>query len=104
MRPPTTRERRRHPRYPLAGELRARELPLLGSPKGHKGVIRGRVQNVSSGGFCVLTDHAMKVSDLVRCEVRLFKFPVQIPVVLQVRWIHKSSDGERYKVGLQFFL
>ena len=102
MKQPSGRERRRHPRYRVSGELRARELPLLGSPKGHKGVIRGRVQNISTGGFCVLTDQAMKVSNLVRCEVRLLKIPVAIPVVLQVRWIHRNSEEYAYKVGMQF--
>lgn len=97
-------EKRGHPRYRLTREVRARELSLLGSPKIRTGWLRGRIQNISRGGLCLLTHQGMKVSRLCLCEIRFPKIPVSIPTLLQVRWTQKSAKGASYRAGLQFLL
>ncbi len=104
MRQPSGQEKRGHPRYPLTGEVRGRELSRLGAPKARKRLIRGPIQNISSGGLCLLTDQVIKVSSLIRCELLFSQIPAPIPTLLQVRWAQKARKGTGCTAGLQFLL
>ena len=66
--------------------------------------IRGEVCNISAGGMCLLTDDSVNVSDPFRCEILAPRMPVAIPVLLQVRWASKSSNGRTHRLGLQFLV
>ena len=97
-------ERRDSPRYLQSCELRGKRVSLLGSPIENRGEFRGRIQNISRGGFCLLTDQLMVVSCLIRCEVFFPEIPIAIPTLMQVRWTQKNSKQHRYLIGLQFLL
>jgi c-di-GMP-binding flagellar brake protein YcgR len=97
-------DQRRQRRYPFACEVRAQDLPLYGLSKAHRGLIRGTVQDISSGGLSLLGNHAVKPSSLVRCEIRFSELPVRIPVLSQVRWVQKDPGGRKYRIGLQYVL
>jgi len=100
------RQAQRHdPRFPCSLELRASKLASLGTPqKGPGTVIRGRIQNVSQGGACLLSNRSIPTSSLVRCEIVVPGTRAAIPTLMQVRWAQKTSTNGRYKIGLQFLM
>ena len=101
------RQAQRHdPRFPCSLELRASKLASLGTPQHgpEKTAIRGRLQNVSQGGVCLLTDRSIPASSLVRCEIVVPGTRAAIPTLMQVRWAQKTSTNGRYKIGLQFLM
>jgi len=84
--------------------MQARELAQIGGVKSGPAV-RGRVQNLSRGGVCLLIDRPLEKSAVVVCEIALPDLPLSIPTVMQVRWDEKREvQGEHYLVGLQFLL
>ena len=62
------------------------------------------MKDISDGGFCILTAHAPKTSTLLQGQLRLARVPVQIPTLVQVRWINRSLSGGGYKIGLQYVI
>ena len=96
------RERRKCPRFPHVLEMQARALAQIGGTK-PASILRGRVQNLSRGGVCVLSDRPVDKNAVVICEIALPDLPLLIPTVMQVRWDQKREvQGEHYLVGLQF--
>jgi c-di-GMP-binding flagellar brake protein YcgR len=97
---------RQHPRFPCGLELQASKLASLGTPQHgpKKTAIRGRLQNVSQGGVCLLSNQSIPTSSLVRCEIVVPRTRAAIPTLMRVRWAQKSSTNARYKIGLQFLM
>jgi len=62
------------------------------------------VKDISDGGFCILTAHAPKMSTLLQGQLRLIRMPVEVPTLVQVRWINRSPSGGGYKIGLQYVI
>jgi hypothetical protein len=86
-------------------ELRGRKLASLGiSRKEPKTVIRGRIQNLSQGGVCFLSNRSIPVSSLVLCEIVVSGTRVAIPTLMQVRWTERNPTSGRTNIGLQFLL
>jgi c-di-GMP-binding flagellar brake protein YcgR len=82
--------------------MQARELAQIGGAK-TTSTLRGRVQNLSRGGVCVLSDRPLQQHAVVVCEIALPDLPLLIPTVMQVRWEQKRDvEGEQHLVGLQF--
>ncbi len=101
------RQAQRHdPRFPCSLELRASKLASLGTPQHgpEKTAIKGRLQNVSQGGACLLSDRSIPTSSIVRCEIVVPGTRAAIPTLMQVRWAQKTSTNGRYKIGLQFLM
>jgi PilZ domain-containing protein len=99
------RAQRHDPRFPCRLKLQACQLVPLGAPQhGPKAAIRGRIQNVSEGGACLLGNHSIPASSLVRCEIIVPGTRAAIPTLVQVRWTQKTSTNGSYKIGLQFLL
>ena len=98
-----SRKRRAYLRYPTGGEFQGNELAQLRSPQKSR-VVRGKVKDISDGGFCILTAHAPKMSTLLQGQLRLVRMPVQVPTLVQVRWINRSPSGGGYKIGLQYVI
>ena len=96
------RPKRLHVRFPFATQLEVRRLPAADKPRLSLGVLRGKTENISTGGVCVRAKQPLKSSDLVRCELRLPGVPARIPFLAQVRWSEKRSGASPYRVGLQF--
>ncbi len=98
-----SRKRRAYPRYPTGGAFQGNELAQLRSPQKSR-VVRGKVKDISDGGFCILTAHAPKMSTLLQGQLRLIRMPVEVPTLVQVRWINRSPSGGGYKIGLQYVI
>jgi len=99
------RPQRHHPRFPCSLEVRGSKLAPLGIPPlGPKAVISGRIQNLSEGGVCLLSNRSAPVSSLVRCEFAVSGTRAAIPTLMQVRWIQSGSPNHGYRIGLQFLL
>ena len=95
---------RQPPRFPCSLELRGSKLALLGVPPDEpKDPIRGRTQNISQGGVCLLSERSIPASSLVRCEFEVPGNRVAIPTLMQVAWTQRTPSGT-YKIGLQFLL
>jgi hypothetical protein len=96
-------ERRQIPRYLFECDLSGTELPLLAS-EAELTVFRGRVQNIGSGGLCFLTDRAIEVAQLIRCDLRIDSVPTAIRLVMQVRWSQSLPWEFGYAVGTSFLI
>jgi hypothetical protein len=79
-------------------------LPLVAGPSGTSRVVDGRVQNISSGGLCLLAQKRLKLSELLVGEIAVPGTRASIPTLLQVRWLRKNSFGPGYHAGLRFVL
>ena len=97
-------EKRRHPRYPVRGELTVHILSSLFSPTEAERTFEGTVHDISQGGLSILIPQAVPVSSPIRCEIRLAGLPVSIPTLTQVRWVESSPSGLGSRVGLHFLL
>jgi hypothetical protein len=97
-------ERRRNRRYVVLHEFRGKKLSSLGVPKQLRGIVQGKIQNLSAGGLCLLTGQPIKELDVVRGELVLPDVPVGIPTLMQARWVHRATKGPRYRIGMQFVL
>lgn len=97
-------ERRQHARFPQALEVIARSMSPVGSAFPTPREIRGRVQNLSEGGVCIMTSQALPVSSFVCCEISMPDIPVAIPALMQVRWTAKKGrdSHNHYMHGLNF--
>ena len=96
--------RRQHTRFPCSLELRGSKLESLGIRTDEpKHSIRGRTQNISQGGVCLLNNRSIPTSSLVRCEIEVPGNRVAIPTLMQVAWTQRTPTGT-YKIGLQFLL
>ena len=73
-------------------------------PTGTSRIVDGHVQNISSGGLCLLAQKRLKVSELLVGEIAVPGTRASIPTLLQVRWLSKNSFGPRYRAGLHFML
>jgi hypothetical protein len=104
MEPINGKERRQNPRHLLRCQWRGAELPLL-ETAGHgngNGIIKAWVENISTGGLCLLTDQLVHVFRPIRCQIFLAEIPPGLPLLMQVRWTQEMSYGPRYRIGLRF--
>lgn len=101
-----TKQPRATPRFRLQNPVRlhACALPLVVGPTGKSRVVDGQVQNISSGGLCLLARQRLKVAELLLGEIAVPGTRASIPTLLQVRWLKKNSFGPRYRAGLHFVL
>ena len=101
-----TKQLRTDPRFRLQRPLRLHgcTLPIVVGPIGKSRVVDGHIQNISSGGLCLLARQRLKVSELLVGEIAVPGTRASIPTLLQVRWLRKNSFGPRYRAGLQFVL
>ena len=67
-------------------------------------IAHARVENISDGGVCLVTDSELPVAALVECRLYVPSLPVPIPTLLIVRWSRKRRSGRRHDVGLQFLV
>lgn len=94
------------PRFKLQNPIRLNgsTLPLVVKAMGSSRPVEGHVQNISSGGLCLLAQKPLKISELLVGEIAVPGTQASIPTLLQVRWLHKSSSGPRYRAGLHYVL
>ena len=102
----TQSDRRHDPRFPQSLELTVHALPELGSRQKLKTTaIRGRIQNISAGGVCLITSRPIEKFSVLRCEITIGDVPLKIATLMQVRWTRKQvMQPEGYISGLEFLL
>jgi hypothetical protein len=100
------KERRAEKRFQLQDSisLHGWHLPLIAEPTVKTRVVEGKVQNVSSGGLCLLAQTPLKVSEMVVGEIVVPGTQASIPTLLQVRWLRKNPRGKQYSAGLHYIL
>lgn len=65
----------------------------------------GRLQNISPGGICILTERPIAPGSIVYCELSMTDLPVAIPTLFQMCWTSKqNTHGVHYLTGLRFLL
>ena len=101
-----TEELRTAQRFQLQDPVRLHgsTLPVIVGAIGRSQVVPGHVQNISSGGLCLLVQNPLKVSELLVGEIAVPGTKASIPTLLQVRWLSKNSFGPRYRAGLHYVL
>ena len=98
-----TRNKRSHLRHSARASFQGIELPVLrGGKKG--GELRGKVEDISDGGFCIITAKVPARSSLLQGRLKFAELPAQIPTLVQVRWTKPTSTGRQYMIGLQYVL
>ncbi|MGB3941869.1 MAG: PilZ domain-containing protein [Candidatus Manganitrophaceae bacterium] len=73
-------------------------LPSNGSSRSP---IVGQGENISQGGICLVTKVRLEVSQFLRMTLRLKTVPVDIPTLVEVRWI-KPLSSSLFKIGARF--
>jgi PilZ domain len=97
------RERRRYPRFPQILEIQASSVPPLKQKERARSTLSGRAQNVSKGGFCLLTSQPIDRASLMVCHIGVSDGTTAIPTLVQVRWTKKQDiQDESYLSGVQF--
>lgn len=104
MNGPRGRERRSERRYAVDWKLKGKGISFLGFPQGHGEVVRGRVQNITRHGVCLLTDRPIEKSSVLQCDIFPSGLHTGIPTVMEVRWMQPDSDGAGMRVGLRFLI
>jgi len=79
------------------------ELPQVGSKDRSPTVVRAKARDLSRGGMCVVSDEAIPLIGLVRCELALPGVPTPIPTMMQTRW-SRTKNRDKCATGLQFLL
>jgi hypothetical protein len=99
-------DRRRELRFPQSLEMTVQALPELGSDRKLKIVpLRGRIQNISEGGVCLITSRPIERFSVLRCEFTIGDVPLKVATLMEVRWTRKQDlDPEVYLSGLEFLL
>jgi len=106
MNKPNAKQLRAAPRFRLQNPVRLYgcTLPMVVEPTGTSRIVDGHVQNISSGGLCLVAQKRLKVSELLVGEIAVPGTRASIPTLLQVRWLHKNPFGPRYRAGLHYVL
>src|SRR5215472_9922361 len=90
-------------RYSIGGKFEGSELSVFQGRKKTK-VFRGRVKDISEGGFCLLAVRRPEQSVLLQGLLRVAQMPMKIPTLAQVRWVSRQRRGRRYRIGLQYLI
>jgi hypothetical protein len=97
------KERRQHERFPQAFEVHARCLMSQSTPNDSPKEFDGRIQNLSAGGACILSQCPLTPAAFVFCNFPVSDVPVSVPAFMQVRWTVKSDQkSPNYITGFQF--
>ena len=97
-------DKRQTPRVSRSIGLRIGMLPRFAVLEEPKISLQGVTENVGRGGVCLVTDQVLPLNSVLRCELTVSGLPMEIPTLMQVRWLQKIDDQNNYKIGLQFLL
>lgn len=73
----------------------------LQTKKPPRSAITGKAKNISDGGVCLVTKTKLEVNQFLRMAFKLESVPINIPTLVEVRWVEKMSDSF-FKVGARF--
>ncbi len=94
-------EDRHEPRYSSQLEIHLSELTPTNETL--VALTPGSVANLSRHGLCVNTPRPLTPCSCVRCEISLPGTPVQLPTLMQVRWVKEIAESV-YQCGLSYLL
>jgi len=99
-------DRRHDVRLPQSLEVLVSELPELGSVEKHEVcTVKGRLQNISQHGVCLVTSFPIEKASVLRCEIPIGDAPVRIATLMQVRWTRRQiATPESFISGLEALL
>lgn len=84
-------------------DIKAQDVLPLKAKEEPRPPVLGRIQNMSKGGICFLSQQPISKTSLLLCEIGVGDVPVAIPSLLQVRWTRKQNlEAESYLSGLKF--
>jgi len=104
MKPRRGADARTHRRAVFSAAINASQLSQSGQGRAARHIVIGRTENVSAGGMCIRTNRSLKLSGVVRCELRLPGTRVHLPFLARVRWVDRRPGAHRFRVGLQFIV
>jgi len=103
---------RQHPRYPVSLKVIFETGASLTTQKSRQEKADGDTQNLSNGGLCLITDRALKASQIIRLKLPMPNISVTMPTLAEVRWVKRESikpltsaqsgGSRRYIAGLRF--
>jgi c-di-GMP-binding flagellar brake protein YcgR len=64
----------------------------------------GQIQNVSEGGICMVTDGALKHTQVVEVALPLPVEQVTTRTIVEVCWVRRELKQGNYTAGLRFLL
>jgi hypothetical protein len=73
----------------------------LQTKKPPRSAIIGRAKNISNGGVCLVTKTKLEINQFLRMTFKLTSVPINIPTLVEVRWVEKVSDSY-FRVGARF--
>ena len=94
-------ERRGGRRYRVEWKLKGE---VQGLPPGLERIIRGRIEDISPHGLCLLTKRPIEHFSVLHCEIFPRGMHVGIPTMMEVLWGQPNPAGSGMRVGLRFLI
>src|SRR5712691_4793609 len=95
-------ERRRSQRFRVSSAIKKAELTTSFASSEGVRVLRGTIRDISVGGLCLQSNHTLKQSQVVRCDLFISRLQVTIPTLMKVRWVRENPKTRKYTIGLQY--
>jgi hypothetical protein len=89
----------------FSANLRVEFHPAVGPSTEHlpQTGFDGVLQDISSGGACIMTTRPMEVAEVLKILFPIQKFVSSPRTLAEVRWTHSLSEG-KFVAGLRFLL
>ncbi len=98
-------ERRQHERFPQVFNIHARCLSSGVTTSDAPKEFDGRIQNLSNGGACILSECPLQPGVFACCTFPVCDAPVSVPALMQVRWtVKRGQKSPIYLSGFQFIV
>jgi hypothetical protein len=105
---------REHPRNPISLKVIFETGALLSMQKYHQGKANWDTRNLCEGGLCLITDRALKESQIIKIRLPIPNVHATTPTLAEVRWVKrqaaarqsfaKQNGSHRYIAGLRFLV
>jgi len=99
-------ERRRGTRGNYTVDVSVTVMPAFDNETSRSRTVLGRTVNLGDAGICIRADEPLESAALVLCKIALPFSHINVPTLMQVRWVHKGirEQAGYYFAGLQFLL
>lgn len=93
----------RERKYPRVSEKWGLEYHLVDTGDLEAGPVSSFAQNISGGGLCFKAREALEEKSMVALEMTSPMIPSPILALARVVWCKRSSEGEGFDVGAEFW-
>jgi PilZ domain len=115
----TSESAARHPRHPFSQKVTFELSAPLTLQEFRQEEMKGNTQNVSKGGLCLITDHVLEESQIIKIKFPVLNGAAVVPTLARVQWVKKQPSviapaavrqaiagrrREQYIAGLCFLL